>query len=161
MACVVSKLLYSLECECLRAADRNRLDGFHCRCLRAICKIPHPMISHTTNAEVFLTAGVPLLTTMLDKRQLLLYGRIAASPNSSGLRSTTFDHNTVIPKLLQGTRTRGRPRLSWIGVQHARALNAIGGDQQDLDFLFQDRETAGKDWQRIVNAHFPFSFSKS
>ena len=122
MACVVSKLLYSLECECLRAADRNRIDGFHCRCLRAICKIPHSMISHTTNAEVLLTAGVPLLTTPIDKRQLLLFGRIAALPNSSGLRLATFQHNKVSPKLLEGTRSRGRPRLSWIGVQHAKGI---------------------------------------
>ena len=31
MACVISKLLYSLECECMRAADRARIHAFHCR----------------------------------------------------------------------------------------------------------------------------------
>ena len=135
--------------------DRSRIDGLHCRCLRKICKIPHSMISHITNAEVLITAGVPLLTAMVDKKQLLFYGKIAALPNESGLRSVAFENNAVMPKLLQGTRTRGRPRLCWIGVQHARAIDAVGGNQIDLNHVFQNREAAGKRWRHIVNAHFP------
>ena len=154
MACVVSKLLYSMDCECLKAADRNRIDGFHCRCLRTICKIPHSMISHVTNAEVFLTAGVPMLTTLLDRRQLLLYGRVAALPASSGLRSSTFQPDTVCPKIMDGTRRRGRPRLAWMGVQHARALELVGGQQSDLHAIFEDSESSSKRWRQIVNGHF-------
>ena len=39
-------------------------------------------------------------------------------------------------------------------MQHARALDAIGGNQRDLDHFFRDRGVAGNDWHRVVNAHF-------
>ena len=55
-ACVVSKLLFSLECEALRKADRSRLDAFHCRCLRRILKIPPSWISHVPNNIVLAAA---------------------------------------------------------------------------------------------------------
>ena len=154
MSCIVSKLLYSLECECLRAADRTRINGFHCRCLRTICKIPHSMISHITNAEVLTTAGVPLLTTLIDKKQLLLYGRVASQPHDSGMRAAVFHPGTVQPKLLQNSRRRGRPRISWIGIQHARALELAGGCQTDLNAIFLNNIEASKRWQCLVNDQF-------
>ena len=82
-ACVLAKLLYSLESECFRKADISKIDAFHCRCLRVILGIPHSMISRVTNATVLETAGSKLLSTTVSSRQLILFGNIAALPDSS------------------------------------------------------------------------------
>ena len=56
MASVVSKLLYNLETLWLFKADISRLDAFHVKCLRCICKIPHSYISRVSNDTVFKVA---------------------------------------------------------------------------------------------------------
>ena len=56
-AWVISKLFFSLERECLRQADKARLNAFHCSCLRKILKVPPSWISRIPN------------NTVLQKRQ--------------------------------------------------------------------------------------------
>ena len=146
MACVVSKLLYSLDCECLRAADRRRLDAFHCRSLRVICNIPHSMLSHVSNVEVLATANVSPLTSILDRRQLILFGHIVALPDTSKLRESLLIPGTMELQQLHNGRKRGRPRLNWATLQHARATEALENAQLSMDNFFFDRSTAKARW---------------
>ena len=150
MSCVVSKLLYSLDCETLRQCDRQRIDAFHCRCLRTICKIPHSMLSHVSNLRVLETAQLQSLSSILANRQLILFGRIAALPSSSFLRSVLFTGSTIIPKTLDGLRKRGRPRISWASVQHVKALDLFSGLQAALNDFFTSHNNADKRWQGLV-----------
>ena len=53
---VLSKLLYGLESLFLYTADRARIDGFYCRCLRRIFKIPVAFVSRVSNARVYQLA---------------------------------------------------------------------------------------------------------
>ena len=121
-ACITSKLLYSLECECLFLADRKRLNGFYCRCFRAIRNIPHSMISHVSNDEVLRCAGARPLCEKLDQRQLQLFARIARLPDNSVVRRVVFEPGTMAPAKSSCTRRRGRPKLTWISVVHALAV---------------------------------------
>ena len=154
MACVVSKLMYSLDCECLRAAERRRLDAFHCRSLRAICKIPHSMISHTTNAEVYMAAEIPPLTVLLDERQLKLYGRIASLPDTSMLRSSLFVPGTMVLQSLEGVRARGRPCLTWASVQHARAIETLSNCGMTLEAFFREQPFSSTRWAQLTRFSF-------
>ena len=52
MACVGSKLMYNLETLWLLKADISRLDAFHVKCLRCICRIPHSYVSRVQNDTV-------------------------------------------------------------------------------------------------------------
>ena len=61
-ACVLSKLCFSLECEALRQRDKDRLNAFHCRCLRRILKIPPSWISRVLNHIVLAVASSKPLT---------------------------------------------------------------------------------------------------
>ena len=51
-AVLVSKLLYSLSAIWLNASERRQLDGLHCRHLRRIAGIGHPMLTRISNEEV-------------------------------------------------------------------------------------------------------------
>ena len=153
MSCVVSKLLYSLDCETLRICDRKRLDGFHCRCLRVICRIPHSMISHVSNASVLEIAGVSALSSLLAERQVILYGRIALLPQSSFLRSAVFSGQEIAPRSFTGNRRRGRPRITWASIQHSKALHIFGDSQDEMNIFFTDHPNAHSEWRERVKGN--------
>ena len=53
---VLSRLLYGLQTLWLSKHLRQRIDGFHCMCLRQILGIPHSYISRIPNADVLKKA---------------------------------------------------------------------------------------------------------
>ena len=130
--CVVSKLLYSLECECLLSLDRQRLNGFYAQCLRSIQKIPHSMFSHVSNEEVLRRASRQPLSSTLHARQLTLFGQIAVLPETSLVRCAVFMPGTVVPIQSAGKRKQGRPRTTWTQSTYALALAACGHDVDAL-----------------------------
>ncbi len=150
-ACVVSKLLYALECEWLLAGNRKKLDGFYITCLRSIQRIPHPMISHVSNAEVLLQAGRQPLTKSLQSRQLLLFGRIALLPQASPVRRVCFAPGTVTPRQFSGGRKRGRARTTWTQSTYALALQACGHDACVLQAALCHDDSQFGHWQSIIN----------
>ena len=150
MSCIVSKLLCSLDCETLRLSDRKRLDAFHCRCLRTIHRIQHSMLSHVSNAEVLSIAEVQSLSQIIEIRQLTLYGSIASLPHTSFLRATLFAGNEIAPRRLDGQRKRGRPRMTWASVQHAKALQLFQGSQAALNQFFEHQDNTAHYWKKLV-----------
>ena len=134
-SCVLSKLLFSLECETMRQTDKRRLNAFHCRCLRRIMKIPPSWISHVLNNVVLTAAGSTPLADKLLFQQLVLFGKIAKLPNNDFLRQLSFEPYTVNPSRCI-FRRRGRPRLSWQSVLLGHAVNiSPQGAQQVSDLL--------------------------
>ena len=66
---VVSTLMYGLSTLSLTKAHGRRLNGFYCRCLRRILKIPAAFVSRVSNQTVLSRAGALPLTEQLSKRQ--------------------------------------------------------------------------------------------
>ena len=151
-ACIVSKLLYSLESECLLLADRRRLDGFYCRCLREIQGIPHSMLSHITNLEVLRRASEKPLTSTLQRQQLLLFGRVATLPADSVIRRVVFNDDSVVPLQIAG-RKRGRPRITWSNTLYALALSACSHDAGTLQNLLCGPGSNFDRWKGYVNEY--------
>ena len=112
MACVVSKLLYSLESLWLLKADLSRLEAFHCRYLRRILHIPHSYISRISNATVLERADLPTLSSLLHERQKGLYRRISLQPRGSFVKTVICDE-AGHPINWSVWRRRGRPRQRW------------------------------------------------
>lgn len=111
-ACVVSKLLYSLEAICIRKAEQSRIDGFQAQALRKIFEIPQPMLSLISNEEVRRIANEKPLTQTVLYRQLTLFGKIArASDDDSDLCQASFQPASNVLRQLDGKRKVGRPRL--------------------------------------------------
>ena len=113
MACVASKLFYNLETLWLLKADLSRLDAFHIKCLRRICKIPPSFISRVSNDTVLAISAQDRCSTMLQKRQMHLYKKIASLPSSSLIRMLVCECASDNPKRWSQKRKRGRPKIQW------------------------------------------------
>ena len=111
-ACVVQKLLYSLECSWLDKVLRTKLDGFYVRCLRQILKVSPSFISRVSNSYILQQFHTPVLSKILLKRQLHLYGRVARMPNDAVMRQSIFEPSSLSLKC-EGRRRSGRPRNTW------------------------------------------------
>ena len=149
-ACIASKLLYSVDCECVLLADRKRLDGFYCRCLRTIQNIPHSMVSHIANEEVLRQAGVQRLSEKLHARQLILFARVALLPDTSIVRRVVFEPSSVVPAQSALTRRRGRPKLMWASTVYALALAACNHDAHSLHELLCEEDASLAAWKSFV-----------
>ena len=150
-SCVVSKLLFSLECETMRQTDKQRINAFHCRCLRRIMGIPPPWISHVPNNVVLAAACSAPLADKLLFQQLVLFGKNAKLPNSDFLRQLSFEPSTINPSRCI-FRRRGRPRLSWQSVLHGHAVNiSPQGGEQVSDLLLGPSPLWT--WKRHVAEH--------
>ena len=146
-SCVVSKLLFSLECECTLQADKKRLDAFHCRCLRRIFKIPVSWISRVPNSIVYQMANSKPLSETLLFQQLVLFGKIAKLPDTDYIRRLTFQPSSITPTRCM-YRRRGRPRLAWQAVLHARAVDIL--NQQNADYSLLQHGTSIQIWKQFL-----------
>ena len=132
--------------------ERDRLDAFHVACLRKILRIPHSMISHITNQTVLERAGENCLSQQLRKKQIVLFGRIAAQPSDSVIRNTIFQPGSFKPKVFEGQRCRGRPRMTWAHVMAALALEVTAGSHQKLQSILSLTD-AVQEWRPAVKQH--------
>ena len=57
----------------------------------------------------------------------------------------------TLPKSLDATRKRGRPKLTWASVQHARVLELFQGSQTDVNKYFSNKAGAAARWASFVN----------
>ena len=96
---VVSRLLYGLSTLWLVSAQKRRLDGFYCRCLRRILRIPSAYHSRVSNATVFARAGVKSLSSQLLDKQVSLLERVARAPAANPIRQCTFVGDSVRPQM--------------------------------------------------------------
>ena len=111
-SCVISKVLYSLDSVWLLKAERARLDAFNCACLRRICGIPHSYVSRVSKDEVLKRSGQLRLSFLLAERQVKLYRRIVALPDTSIVKSVVCTGHGL-PTIWCLRRKRGRPRQMW------------------------------------------------
>ena len=120
-ACVLSKLLYSLESLWLLQADLCRLDGFHVKCLRQIFSIPSSFISRIPNHEVLKVAGQRPLSSIIHERQVRLYKEIVLLPEQHILRQLTCEPGSSRPRRWSVKRRAGRPKQQWAACVYAIA----------------------------------------
>ena len=77
---ILTRLLHDLQTVWLSKHLRQRIDGFHCMCLRQILGIAHPYISRISNAIVLLKVSQRPLHRQLLRESFIFYGRIMRSP---------------------------------------------------------------------------------
>ena len=110
--CILSKLLYGLESAWLTKHDKKLLDSFHIRCLRKIYGISHSMISRVSNQFILHLYGTIPLSSLLLRRQLNLYGKIARLLSTALIRKLVLQENEYTALKITD-RKQGRPRLQW------------------------------------------------
>ena len=112
-ACVVAKLMYGLETLWLLQNHLARLDAFHVMCLRRILSIPCSYLSRVRNSAVLDRAREPLLSTVLQKRQVALYESIARMPQDHVIRQLVCQPTSDQPRAWAVACRRGRPKQQW------------------------------------------------
>jgi len=148
-ACILQKLLYCLETTWLTAAASRKLDGFHAKCLRKICKIQHSYLSRVSNADVLKDAGEQPLTATLRYRQLKLFGRIALMQEDTLMRKVTFEPGSFDVRRRIGARRRGRPRQTWTPCVRAHAVAAAGGEDE-LTRMMENTAGGRAAWSKAI-----------
>jgi len=142
-ACVVQKLLYSLECSWLNKAMLKKIDGFYARCLRKILKISPSFVSRVSNQFILQQFRAIALSKILFQRQLCLFGRIARLPDEHMIRQLVFDPGSTNISQLE-FRKRGRPRHTWAAEVSKLALQAVQG--KDMLTIIRNKDS----WERLV-----------
>ena len=131
-ACVFQKLLYCLDTSWLTAAAGRKLDGFHARCLRKICKVEHSYVSRLSYAEVLAEAGEQPLTATLRYRQLKIFGRITLMPDEALMlvggyttpHSPPLQRSVIGSAWLRQIHCKMGWRVEWLVVMlHARVAD--------------------------------------
>ena len=148
-ACVISKLTYGLHVACLNKAERRRLDGFHCRSLRSILKIPAAFYSRVSNEEVFRRAGTRPVSRILLEKQLNYLHRVANSSDDSILRKSVLAPGSFLLQRPAGVRRVGRPRANWGEATWSAALEAARSEQALKQFM----NGSASAWRREVRRH--------
>ena len=148
-AVVASALLPGLATTWLNSRQQRQIDGFQARCLRDILKIPHPMYSRVSNANVLAQSGHKAFTIQLRRRQLLLFGRVARAPEEDLRRKLTFCSNSLRPATYKYVRRVGRPRLEWAQKLLEVAI-ATWGPEHKIKQLVMDENV----WSHEVAKHF-------
>ena len=151
-SCVVSKLSFSLECEVLRKRDKDRLNAFHCRCLRRILKIAPSWISRIPNNVVLAIGNSRPLADKVLFQQLMLFGKIAKLDNNDFLRQLTFQPSSLDPSKCI-FRRRGRPRLSWQSLLHGLAVSSAPQGVGQISSLLLGN-TPISSWRQHLTEHF-------
>ena len=113
MACIASKVFYNLETLWLLKADLSRLDAFHIKCLRRICKIPPSFVSRVSNRSVLAISDQKNFSELLHERQIHLYKKVVDLPTSSLIRFLVCAPNSHFPRQWVQKRKRGRPKSQW------------------------------------------------
>ena len=130
---IVSKLILAVDGMWLSNTELKRVDAFHCTCIRRILKIQHSFYSRISNEVVLERAKAKPLNSILSKRHLKLFGRIALMHSCNILRLLVFAHDSFSKPLL-ASRRRGRPRACWVDELHSMATR-IAGSGLDLTAL--------------------------
>jgi len=151
-ACVLQKLMYCMETTWLTASATRKLDGFHARCLRKICKIPHPYLSRVSNAQVLHEAEECPLSATLRHRQLQFFRRIALMSESAALRRATFQPGSTQARRWPGVRRQGRPRDTWAPCVRTHAVAAAGGEAA-LEAMLQNTTAAWASWTKATKEY--------
>ena len=151
-AMVEAKLLYGLSSLWFCKAERRRLDGFQNRCLRSIFSIQPAFISRISNKTVLQTSGQPRLSSILLRRQLLIFGKVARQHPATPSRQSTFTRDSLQPLVEHFIRKIGRPRANWAREVLTEAEIMAGGHTA-LETLLQDASpSAVAHWKRLVSA---------
>jgi len=116
---IVPTVLYGAETWCLSAAERKKVDVFEMKCLRSMLGVTRR--DRVRNEMVRERTGVVReLSRRVDERVLGWFGHVERM-NEERLVKRIYGAE------VNGRRTRGRPRLSWMGgvrrVLHEKGLN--------------------------------------
>ena len=149
VALIESKLLYSLSSMCLTVAGQRRFGGVQNKFVRSILGTKPAYYSRVSNADVLGRSGHTKATTLLLRRQLLLYGKILRTPEQHPMRKAAFLHGSSYPATSKYVRRSGRPRKEWVSSVQREICRKFGS-LATADATCQDQAR----WKAYVLSNF-------
>ena len=138
---VKSILLYGSECWRVVKGDMAKIDAFHNRCLRKICRIFWP--NKISNVDLYKKTGCNSAVLEIKRRRLRWLGHVLRMSQDS------------IPKVAlrwtpPGKRKRGRPKMTW--------QQSVMAELKEMGLSWGEAQASAKDrtlWRSIVVALRP------
>ncbi|KAK2174166.1 hypothetical protein NP493_821g01017 [Ridgeia piscesae] len=138
---VKSILLYGSECWRLVKGDMAKIDAFHNRCIRKICRIFLP--NNISNVDLYKKTSCNSAVLEIKRRRLRWLGHVLRMPQDS------------IPKVAlrwtpPGKRKRGRPKMTW--------RQSVMAELKEMGLSWGEAQASAKDrtlWRSIVVALCP------
>ena len=149
-ALIVSKLRYGTTTLWLNKAERAKLDGFHCRCLRRIAGIPSAYLSRISNDEVRKRTGQLRLSDEILRSQLLYLGRVCAPDSAPVLKRAAFHADTFVSTTSWYVRRVGRPRQTWVDRVKAEAIRLTGSSARFEELIVRPKAWAEAVHQAVI-----------
>ena len=128
-SCVLSALLYGLECRRMTEEGKSKLSSFHTKNLRKIVRIFWPQT--ISNQDLFYECKQENIETTIARRRWRWIGLLLRKAQGSIPR-------VAVEWKPEGRRKRGRPRMTWRRTVEAEAT-AMGHSWGTLRTLAQDR----------------------
>ena len=127
-AVVIPTLLYGSEAWTPYKVMIKKLDSFHMRCLRQICRIK--WYDRVTNVEVLQKCDIPGIESFLIKNQLRWVGHVVRMPEDRAPKKLLYGELTKAPRKI------GRPLL--------RFKDKLKNNLKALNFDLKSWETLSK-----------------
>ena len=169
-ATFIPMLTYGMESATLTQPQANRLNAFHCQCLRKILnhkatyytEVLDPTAPTVNNQAILDEANIPQLTDIIATQQLKLLGHILREPFSELTRNVSFT-KAFIYRGRGGKQRRGRRRFHWIEETCKMAWRLLEVSQPQFAYnAYNPPHTFLKlsqwashraDWQKLI--HLP------
>ena len=119
--------------------QRRKLDGFQCRCLRRIVGILSLYWSRISNKDIRQRYGAIRFSFLLLEQQMIYFGKLFRSPESSLLRKLVFEGTSLELKKLHSKRRRGRPRSSWMNEVLYKGLALARNESNLISYLADEK----------------------
>jgi len=120
-ATFIPMVTYGMESATLTQPQSNKLNAFHCQCLRKILnhkatyytEVLDPTAHTVTNQAILEEANIPLITDIITSQQLKFLGHILREPKSELTRNVCFT-SAYIYRGRGGRQRRGKRRFHWV-----------------------------------------------
>ena len=133
--------LYGAECWQVVKGDTNKIDAFHNRCLRRICRIFWP--NKTSNEELHKMTKSQSMVSEIKCRRIAWLGHVLRMDQDRILK-------TALRWTPPGKRKQGQPRMTWRRTVITE-LKEMGLTMGEAQYTAKDRSQ----WRQIIDALCP------
>ena len=114
--------MYNLESLWLNEDGKCRLNAFHVKCSRHICRIAPSYFPRVPNTEIYKLTNQTFVSIVLKRQQIKLYCSIVALPENDVVRKLTCEPNPAYPRVWDGARKCARPKQQWASGVYRMAI---------------------------------------
>ena len=152
-ACVLSVLLYGAESWTTTFSCRKKMETFHMKCLRKICKVTiwDQENWHMNNLVLRQFLGVPTIKQLVTQARLRWFGHLARMPSERLPKQMLF---AFLPGDVGTPTQAGRRSGKWLSYEQVSDLESVNIPLHA--WMHIARKNQGSGWREIVYKAAPW-----